>query len=76
MATGTACDDSIVEVLDDLIRTGPLLGRHDEINITTPEPIQRLIGDAAGINIQLSEPVAPCHGRRLILERTDCFPGL
>ncbi|MGZ6779907.1 MAG: hypothetical protein ACXVGO_13020, partial [Mycobacterium sp.] len=66
----------IVEVLDDLVRTGPLLRRDDEVDVTTSEPIQRMIGDATGINIHLPEPVAPCHGRCLLLERADCLPAL
>jgi hypothetical protein len=69
-------DDLSVEVLDDLARPGPLLRRDDEIDVTTPEPIGWLVGDATGINIHLAEPVAPCHGGGLLLERADRLPAL
>jgi len=54
---------------------GPLLRRDDEIDVTTPEPIQRMIG-ATGINTHLPQPVAPSHSGCLLLEQAHCLPAL
>ena len=71
-----ACDDLIVEVLDYLVGMRPLLGRDDEIDVTATEAIQRPLGDATGINTQLTEPIPPCHGGCLLLERAHGLPAL
>src|SRR3984885_15721714 len=65
-----ACSDPlVVEVLDYLVRPRPLVGRHDEIDVAAAEAIDRPIGDAGGVDAELTEPVAPPHGGRLLLER-------
>ena len=46
----TARNRLLVEVLDYFGGTRPLLGRDDEIDVTATEAIQRLVGDAAGLN--------------------------
>ena len=65
-----------VEVLDDLVRPRPLLGWDDEIDVTTSESIQRVIGGATGIDMQLPKPVAPRHSGCLLLERAHCLPAI
>ena len=62
-------EDLVVEVLDDLVGTRPLLWRDDEIDVTTTEAIQRPVGDAKGIKTQLTEAIAPRHGGCPLLER-------
>ena len=43
-------DGLVVEVLGDLVGARPLLGRDDEIDVTTAEAIRRSVCDAAGVD--------------------------
>src|ERR1700694_3873832 len=74
--TYSATGPNSVEVLDDLVGSRPLLGRNDEIDISSPEAIRGPIGDAARVDTHLSELVAPCQRGLLILERADRLPAL
>jgi hypothetical protein len=44
----------VAEVLDDGIGTRPLIGRHDQVNITPTEAIERPVGHATGVDAQFS----------------------
>lgn len=71
-----ARDDLIAEVLDYLVGLRPLLRRDNEIDVTTTEAIERVVGDAMRINVQLTKPIAPCHGGCLLLECAHSLPAL
>jgi hypothetical protein len=65
----------IGEVLEDLVRTRPIPGWDDEIDVTATEPVQGPVSDAAGRNVQFAEAIAPCQRRGLLLERADRLPS-
>src|ERR1700683_5157123 len=65
-----------VEVLENLVRARPLAGGDDEVDVATSAPIERMVGDAPGIDAERSQLVAPGHGGALILERADGLPAV
>ena len=67
---------SVVEVLDHLVGLRPLLGRDDEVDVAATEAIQRLIGDAICVDVQLPQSIPPGDGGRLLLERAHGLPAL
>ena len=73
---GLAPTASLVEVLDDLTSARPLLGRYDEVDVASAEAIERVVCRARGVDAELTEPVAPGQGARLILERADRLPAV
>jgi len=54
----------LVEVLDDLVRARPLLGRHHEIHVAASEAVERVIGGALSVQPEASQLIAPRERRR------------
>lgn len=65
---------SIVEVLDDLRCLRPLLRWDDQVDVASPEAIERVIGGAVGVETHVTELVAPGDRGPLVPERGDGLP--
>jgi hypothetical protein len=65
-----------IEVLENLVRTGPLVGRDDKLDGAAPTPIQWMIGNACRVDPERSQLVAPRHCGALIGEGADGLPPL
>src|SRR5271155_519020 len=65
-----------LKVLEDLVRARPLTRLHNEVDVAALVAVQRMIGDARGIDAECSQLVAPRHRCVLILERADGLPSL
>jgi hypothetical protein len=39
-----------VEILDDLVRARPLLGRYDQVDVAATARVQRMVGDTGRVN--------------------------
>jgi hypothetical protein len=70
------CLRASIEVLENLIRTGPLVGRYDEVDVAAPTPIQLMIGNTRRVDPERSQLVAPRHRGALIVEGADGLPRL
>lgn len=67
---------SVVEVLDDLGGTRPLVRRDDEVDVASPEAIRRVIGDTARVEAHVTKLIPPGQGSALLLERADGLPAV
>ena len=65
-----------IEVLENLVRRGALVGRDDKIDVAAPTPIQWMIGNACRVDPERSQLVAPRHRSALIVEGADGLPPL
>lgn len=62
------------KVLEDLVRTRPLRGRNDNVDIAMSAAIKRMISDTRRVHTERSQLVAPGHGCALILKRANRLP--
>ena len=73
---GGALRALVVEVLDDLAGPRPLVRRDNEVDVASAEPVERVIGDAAGVEAHMTELIPPGEGSVLLLERAHRLPAL
>jgi len=63
-----------LEVLDDLVGAGPLGRRDDEVDVTSAEAVERMVGDTARIDPKSAKLVTPGDRGVLVLEAADGLP--
>jgi hypothetical protein len=55
---------------------GPLVRRHNKIDVASSCAIKRMVGHASSIDTHLTELITPRYGRSLILERAHRLPAV
>src|SRR5690242_1381372 len=67
---------SVIEVVEDLGRARPLVGRHDEVDVAAPEPVERMVGHERGRDRERPELIAEGQAGLAILELGHRLPAV